>query len=269
MNITVVGFGHFAGVVASCLAEQGHGVWQRDEPPDLIREGQRRPESEPGYVPYVPMQAPPDLVWVAYDCPLDADGAPVVDEILNRIERLHVEIPPRVPFLVSCQWPVGTLAALERRCQNRDFYYVLENVRVGKAITDFRHQTAIIVGSRQPLRFSERELVLKPFADTIVKLSPESAEMAKHATNAFMALQVAFANEIAKVCAHVGADSDGVMGAVKMDGRVSPRAPLMPGAPFGGGSLQRDLLILERLIVQHRIDAPILLNIRASNEVLA
>ncbi len=92
-------------------------------------------------------------------------------------------------------------------------------------------------------------------------MSIESAEMAKHTTNAFMALQIAFANEIAAICQTVQASPDDVLAGLMTDARVSPLAPLKPGKPFGGGSLQRDLLVLEGLT-----DAPIIHAIRQSND---
>ena len=50
--------------------------------------------------------------WEGYDVPLDADGAPIVGEIRRRIIGLHGRTPLDVPFLVSCQWPVGTTASV-------------------------------------------------------------------------------------------------------------------------------------------------------------
>ena len=93
--------------------------------------------------------------------------------------------------------------------------------------------------------------------------------MAKHALNAFLSLQIAFTNEIARVCESVGASADDVSRALLSEDRVSPKAPLKPGPPFGGGSLQRDCRTLEQLTAQHGLYAPLLNAILPSNSGVA
>jgi UDPglucose 6-dehydrogenase len=276
MNVCVVGYGHFASIVAVCLAKCRHIVAQTDEEPHLLRDRQVRPDQEPGYtnlaetmrfrgrlVPELGQTSsshPVDVYWVAYDVPLDPQGAPDITEVARRIIALDRRVLKSIPFLVSCQWPVGTLAQIEAECPDRIFVYVLENVRAGKAIGDFQHQAALIVGLRQPLTQVLDDL-LHSVCETLLTMSPESAELSKHALNAFIALQIAFVNEIAEIAETVAASHVDVTKALLSDPRVSPLAPLHAGAPFGGGSLQRDLLVLETLS-----DAPILHAIRASNE---
>ncbi len=264
MNITVVGMGHFAGVVASCLAEKGHAVRQVDTEPFLLREGQKRAENEPGWMAWE--QAPiststlPDLVWIAYDVPLDASGAPVVTGVLARLDYWHVWAPHWAPFLISCQWPVGTMRQVQARCKGRKLFYVMENVRVGKAIQDFRRQTFLAIGTDELVPPAIVDL-LRPFTDCLLVMKPESAELAKHTVNAFMALQIAFINEIADLASQVGASATDISRVLLSDARVSPQAPLHAGRPFGGGSLKRDLKVLEQLTT-----APIIRAILPSNE---
>ncbi len=271
MNICVIGFGHFASVVAAVLAKRRHLVMQSDETPHLLRANQLAPSQEPAYTTLaVTMRArgrlvtelpSVDLYWIAYDVPLDDAGAPITDGIEARILRLNLAtLPAKVPFVVSCQWPVGTTARLEALCPDRTFIYVLENVRAGKAVADFEHQHALIVGARAPLPVASED-VLHSVCDDLLMMAPESAELSKHALNAFLALQIAFVNEIADIARTVDAEPGDITKALLSDPRVSPLAPLHAGAPFGGGSLQRDLFVLERLS-----DAPIIHAIRASND---
>lgn len=260
MNVTVIGFGHFAGVVAQALAKRRHAVWQLDETPALIRSGQRRAEDEPGYTPYVPDGSAPEIIWIAYDCPLDTKGFPLTGEIEARIHRLHERTPLGVPFIISCQWPVGTMRQVAALCEDRELIYVMENVRVGKAVTDFESNPLPAIGLDEFV-----SPVAERFLGSIDGPRPtvawESAELAKHTTNAFMALQIAFINEIAHLAGRVGANPNEVADIVRDDFRVNDNAPLNPGGPFGGGSLLRDLLVLEGLT-----DAPIIHAIRKSND---
>src|ERR1700676_2099036 len=122
MNVCVVGYGHFASIVAVCLAKCRHIVAQGDEVPHLLRDMQRTPESEPGYIDLAEtMQFRGrlnrmltdtiiDVYWIAYDVPLDDEGAPDIAEVARRILMLDRRAAKSIPFLVSCQWPVGTLA---------------------------------------------------------------------------------------------------------------------------------------------------------------
>ena len=269
MNVCVIGFGHFASIVAAGLAERHHTVAQSDEMPHLVRLGQVSPESEPEYTEsletmrargcIVPALDSVDIYWIAYDVPLDSHGAPDTTEVERRIVALDSRVSKDIPFIVSCQWPVGTTRKVSERCQGRELIYVMENVRAGKAVIDFSSNPFPVIGVNMPLSQVAATFLASRFQ--MMPISWESAEMAKHATNGFMALQIAFANEIATVCRLTGADADDVMRAVQSDQRVSGKAPLRPGAPFGGGSLQRDLMVLEGLT-----DGPIIHAIRKSND---
>ncbi len=79
----------------------------------------------------------------------------------------------------------------------------------------------------------------------VVWTSPESAEMAKLAANAFLAARVALINEVAGVCEEVGADIADVARIVGLDPRLGPNY-LEAGPGFGGSCLPKDLGLLIR-----------------------
>ncbi len=84
-------------------------------------------------------------------------------------------------------------------------------------------------------------------------MSVESAEMTKHALNAFLATSVTFINEIAALCEQVGADAEEVERGLKSEVRIGPRAYLSPGGAFAGGTLARDVVCLSRLGRAHGV----------------
>jgi len=94
----------------------------------------------------------------------------------------------------------------------------------------------------------------------------ESAEMTKHALNAFFALSVSFINEIAAICEHVGADASEVAKGMKSEERIGPKAYLNPGAAFAGGTLARDVAFLVEKAATVNRTTPLLAAIRTSNE---
>ena len=78
-------------------------------------------------------------------------------------------------------------------------------------------------------------------------MSWESAELSKHAVNAFLASSISFANEVADLAEVTGADVREVMQVLRRDRRIGPQAFLDPGPGFSGGTLARDVQTLRGL----------------------
>jgi UDPglucose 6-dehydrogenase len=94
----------------------------------------------------------------------------------------------------------------------------------------------------------------------------ESAELVKHGVNAFLALSVSFANELAGIGERLGADAAEVERGLKSEGRIGARAYLRPGAAFAGGTLARDLDYLTQIGERERVPMRLLRAVRASND---
>jgi hypothetical protein len=144
--------------------------------------------------------------------------------------------------LVSSQLPVGTTRRLEQAYaadygQLRKpvtFGYSPENLRLGKAIDVFTQPDRVVVGLRVEADRTRVEKLLRPFTDRIEWMSVESAEMTKHALNAFLATSIVFINEVAALCEEVGADAKEVERGLKSEVRIGPKAYLAPGGAFAG-----------------------------------
>jgi UDPglucose 6-dehydrogenase len=108
--------------------------------------------------------------------------------------------------------------------------------------------------------------LLAHFCASLEWMSVESAEMTKHALNAFLASSIAFINEIASLGEFLGADSQEVARGLKTDIRIGPRAYLNPGGPFAGGTLARDVSALGALADRVALPAPLLRAIFTSNQ---
>jgi UDPglucose 6-dehydrogenase len=96
-------------------------------------------------------------------------------------------------------------------------------------------------------------------------MSVESAEMTKHAINAFLATSVTFINELAGICEQVGADAKEVERGLKTESRIGPKAYLGPGAAFAGGTLARDIAFLTQIGGQHDVPINLLSGVHDSN----
>jgi UDPglucose 6-dehydrogenase len=291
MNVCVLGLWHLGTVTAACLASVGHHVTGLDFDQavvDGLAAGQP-PLFEPGLEDLVKAGlatgrlrfttdvaravGDAEIVWVAYDTPVDEDDRADVDHVVDRVARLFPHLRDDAVVLISSQVPVGTTRRLEqafhRVSSGRSvrFGYSPENLRLGKAIEVFTHPDRVVVGLRSASDRARVMELLRPFTDRIEWMSVESAEMTKHALNAFLATSVTFINEIAALCEQVGADATEVSRGLKSEARIGPKAYLSPGGAFAGGTLARDIVFLSRIGHDHGVPTSLISAVKQSNDV--
>jgi UDPglucose 6-dehydrogenase len=185
---------------------------------------------------------------LAFDTRVDTSGH-INDPRLENAVRAFVDTAPDgALLLVSSQVPVGTCRRWRDllHAEERDLLlaHAPENLRLGSALEDFLHPARLLIGADDDEAFESAANALAPFSEKPTRLGLAAAEMAKHATNAYLALCVAFANDLAWLSLSVGADPMEVAAALRADPRVSPSAPLRPGTAFSGATLTRDLITL-------------------------
>lgn len=290
MNICVLGLWHLGIVTAACLAKAGHNVTGIDfdeETVDRLQQGVL-PIFEPGLEELVrqglsgwQLSFTTDLpaavkgvpvIWVTYDTPVDDDDMANVEFVIERFARLFPHIDHGALVLISSQLPAGSTALLETMCRAAcpgkqvSFAYSPENLRLGKAIAAFTRPERVVVGVRSEADRERIASLLSPFTNRIEWMSVESAEMTKHALNAFLATSVAFANELASLCELVGADAKEVERGLKTESRIGPKAYLSPGGAFAGGTLARDISFLAGIGAGGRLPTPLFSAVKTSND---
>lgn len=204
-----------------------------------------------------------DLLWIAYDTPVDDDDHADVPFVLNRVRQTlpHLQGYPLV--LISSQLPAGSTKSLET--PNASFAYSPETLRLGKAIAAFTQPDRVIAGVRNERDRNLIKDLFSTFTSRIEFMSVESAEMTKHALNAFLATSVSFINEIATICEQVGADAKEVERGLKSEARIGPKAYLSPGGAFAGGTLARDIAFLVDIGQEKGVPTDLLSGVRSSN----
>jgi UDPglucose 6-dehydrogenase len=132
-----------------------------------------------------------------------------------------------------------------------------EFLREGSAVGDSLYPDRIVVGGDAATLAVMRELyeplvaqaftpppgVPRPSSLISVPLlttSLTSAEMIKYAANAFLAMKIGFANEIANICERVGAEAPEVMAGIGLDSRIGAKF-LYPGVGWGGSCFGKDI----------------------------
>jgi UDPglucose 6-dehydrogenase len=155
--------------------------------------------------------------------------------------------------LISSQLPAGSAAELEKEFRNAhpgkkvSFASSPENLRLGKALSVFLEPDRVVAGVRNEADKAKVSELFRPVTAKIEWMSVESAEMTKHAINAFLATSVAFMNELSTLCEKVGADAKEVERGLKSESRIGPKAYLAPGGAIAGGTLARDLRFLSEM----------------------
>lgn len=288
MRICVFGLWHLGCVTAACLARRGHSVVGIDPDPALIarlRKGEL-PLHEPGLDELVAdgmasdrlrfenssteAVAGADVLWVTFDTPVNEDDVPQVSAVVDPILALIPILPGGCVVLISSQVPVGTtrqlaIAAAHSGRHDITFGYSPENLRLGKAIEVFSQPDRVVIGLQSDADRGKISALLAPFTSKIIWMGIESAEMTKHAINAFLATSVVFMNELATICEQVGADAKEVESGLKSESRIGPGAYLSPGGPFAGGTLARDVTTLAGLGKNLGVPVALVSAVRESN----
>lgn len=273
MKVCVYGIGHLGSVTAAGLASLGHEVTAVDL--------QEYPVGEPGVdlgrvrTGVIENASDTEVLWVTFDIPVDDDGKAGLDFVLGKIRAVMPIVGVSTPVIISSQLPVGTVRRLEAEFPGHWFFYSPENLRHGTAMKNFLEPDRIVVGFRDPggpevgEPYSRVQFLLLSIVHTSAKLvgmSPESAEVTKHAINAWMAMSICFANEIAAVCARVGADPKDVERGLRSEERIGRKAYIRAGGPYEGKTLARDLEYLRSIADFYGLRLPLLTSIKGSND---
>jgi UDPglucose 6-dehydrogenase len=284
MKLCVLGLWHLGSVTAACCARHFQVVGLDANSATIANLNQgRAPLFEPGLNeliasglaagklafttdPKIACHAA-DILWLTTDTPVNENDESDVNGVLAQFRQAAPHLSPGALVLISAQLPVGTCAGLEKEFPALHFACSPENLRLGKAIDAFEKADRAVVGIRND---AKKELLAKlfaPFAQQVLFMRTESAEMVKHALNSFLALSITFINEIALLCEHTGADAREVSAGLKSEARIGPKAYLQAGVPFAGGTLARDVVTLSKLAGHYGEKISVIPAIKQSNDL--
>lgn len=298
MRISIFGLGYVGCVCAARLAEAGHdvvGVDTSEEKVRMINTGVS-PIVEPGLnellatvtrngrlkatVSCREAVGSSDLALLCVGTPGYPNGQLDVNTLVKLCDEIGHALQTReTPFTVVVRSTVlpGTtedrvIPALLMGASGR-FKSELrvavnpEFMRESTALQDFLHPPFTLVGCRgQETADALRELyacVDAQFAHTEIK----TAEMIKYIANAFHAMKVCFANEVADICEALHVDPQEAMRIFRLDKKLNvSEAYLKPGFAFGGSCLPKDLRALAYAAHSNDLQAQLLSTILPSNE---
>ncbi len=203
-------------------------------------------------------------MWIAYDTPVDEDDRADVDYVVERAREL-VQLPRRGghPDLVAA---ARRHDSASRGAGSHGRVLHPRTCVSAPRSPRSRSRSGSSSGSARTANASRIEELLGAFSERIEWMGVESAELVKHGVNAFLALSITFANELAGIAERVGADAAEVERGLKTESRIGPRAYLRPGGAFAGGTLARDVEYLTQIGDREGVPTQLLGAVRASNE---
>jgi UDPglucose 6-dehydrogenase len=271
MRVTVIGAGHVGLVTAACLAHVGHDVVVDDDDAsklDLIREG-RSWFFEPGLQELLgevvragQLRVANDkaeavghgtVIFICVGTPSRGDGSPnlaFVEAVAREVAR---SLPPG-EFRLICEKstvPVQTgervAQVIAREARTEADWEVASNpefLREGSAVVDTLDPDRVVVGTTSERGLAVlRELylpILERSGAPFLATDRATAELIKHASNAFLATKISFINSVARVCERSGADIELVARGMGLDPRIGVHF-LKAGAGYGGSCFPKDV----------------------------
>ena|SRR5579872_4060647 len=206
-------------------------------------------------------------VFIAVGTPPAQDGAAdlwyveqVACEIANGINGYKVIIEKSTVPVYTNEWVRRAMILNGAPQDQLDVVSNPEFLREGTAVRDFLYPDRIVIGANseraseilreiyEPLTngsyYQNAERIPAPTGARIpprlILTSAKSAELIKHASNAFLAMKISFINAVANVCEQVGADVDQVTEGIGSDSRIGSRF-LRPGIGYGGSCFPKDV----------------------------
>jgi len=276
MHITVVGTGYVGLVAGAGLADLGLTVSCVDinqEKIQMLQEG-KIPIYEPGLEELVRRNRErgrlhfsgdigaavrnSSVIFIAVSTDAGPDGVPDLGQLWSVADQIADGLDEYKVIVVKSTVPVGTAARLRdrirqrlRRPQEFDVVFNPEFLREGSAVEDFFHPNRIVIGTSSDRAAAIMKDIYRPLyliQTPFVVTTWESAELIKHAANAFLALKISFINEIANLCDAIGpaADVHVIAHALGLDPRIGAKF-LHPGPGFGGYCLPKDTRALGQI----------------------
>ena len=272
MHITMIGGGYVGLVSGACLAAFGAKVTVIEHDPtrlDRLKTGEV-PIYEPGLEDLIAEQRQAErltfsgnlapalqksrAVFIAVGTPTRrGSGHADLSYVHAAARAIAAHAPDSLLIVTKSTVPVGTgrqVAAIVRQARPELTFHIASNpefLREGHAITDFMDPDRIIIGledisdTTSPARSLLEDLYapLKEPKSRLLFMGLESAELTKYAANAFLAMKVTFANEMADLCEATGGNITDVTRGIGMDPRISAHF-LTPGPGYGGSCFPKD-----------------------------
>lgn len=208
-----------------------------------------------------------EAIFIAVGTPQSESG----DADLSYVEAVACEIARSLSsykvIIEKSTVPVYTnewiSRSIERNGVSHHLFDVVSNpefLREGTAVVDFLHPDRIVVGTGSERAAAVLNSIYAPLTTgeyygrpnavagsrttaappPLLLTSTKSAEIIKHASNAFLALKISFINAVSNLCEAADANVEQVAQGMGLDSRIGPKF-LRPGIGYGGSCFPKDI----------------------------
>jgi UDPglucose 6-dehydrogenase len=207
------------------------------------------------------------VVYVCVSTPSGPDGGADLSALESAVSRLGEVLKPGSVVAMKSTAPVGTARRMARFLGGGGIGVVSnpEFLREGHAVQDCLHPDRIIIGAEDDADAAVVEALHGDESRLVQRMSLESAELAKYASNAFLAVKLSYTNSLARLCAKVGADIGDVTRCMGADARIGGHF-LVPGPGWGGSCLPKDTAALVHTAHDHGVELAEVESARITNE---
>ena len=232
-----------------------------------------------------------DAIFIAVGTPQSETGdadlsyvEAVASEIARHIGSYKVIVEKSTVPVYTNEW---IRRVIERNGVGRDQFDVVSNpefLREGTAVEDFLHPDRIVVGADSKRASALLNAIYAPLTSgsyytredaidgvcsldrppTLLNTSTKSAEIIKHASNAFLALKISFINAVSNLCEAADANVEQVARGIGLDSRIGPRF-LRPGIGYGGSCFPKDVAAFRSVAQQMGVDFNLLSEVEKIN----
>lgn len=290
MQICVVGTGYVGLVTGTCLAELGNNVVCVDvdtEKIDTLQKG-IMPIYEPGLEELVHRNVKEgrlsfttsiadgveasDIIFIAVGTPPKDDGEAdltfveaVARNIALNMKSYKVIVEKSTVPVETGEWVAYTIKINNKNRVEFDVVSNPEFLREGTAIHDTMNPERIVIGTSSERAEKILRELYKPFNAPIIVTDIKSAEIIKHASNAFLAMKISFINAVSRICDLTGADVIKIAEGMGYDSRIG-KAFLNAGCGFGGFCFPKDLEAFIKISEKLGYDFELLRAVKKINE---
>ena len=276
MNITIIGIG-YVGLANALYLSKHHQIFGYDVDVNRINELQQGQEffHETGFAARLkknknhltflhdPTKAlqQSQVAILAVSTPEGDQGEPNLSSIHDGFAKIIKDGKKDILVIIRSTVPPGTQAKLviEAKKHKRDDITIVsipEFLSLGQALDDITHPSRVVVGlelENPSLQAMIHKIFNYPKNVPFLFTTPQSAELIKYASNAFLAMKVSFINEMSQIAEVTHANIEDVAKGVALDPRIG-ESFLKPGIGFGGSCFPKDLKGLQRIAKDNQID---------------